>query len=125
MYKEVHKDKSMALVPAHEGSQIGPRVEAATPTAIELMQQMTTTIADAFKIHSKKARDSGSLAIIKDFYQMNLPTFQEELDPLVAENWYEKIVKAFDALKVTDDATQILLATYQLRGVVELCGNQS
>ena len=88
----------------------------------ELMQQMTMAIVGAFRIHTEEAQSRGanSSVSIKDFYRMNLSMFYGESDPMIAEDWLELIIKALDALKVTDDATYILLATYQFKGLAKM-----
>ena len=46
---------------------------------------------------------------------MNPPTFSGEPDPLVAEDWLKQITKVLHGMKVTDDETRVLLATFQLK----------
>ena len=82
---------------------------------------MTMTIAGAFQAQNENNRQwaKDRATSVKDFNQMNAPAFQGETDPLVAEDWLEQTVKALNVMRLDDDATRNLLATYNLKGPTE------
>ena len=60
------------------------------------------------------------MAAITEFYKKRPPIFQGENDLEVAECWMEEINEILVAVEMDDDATKILLATSQLRGLADL-----
>ena len=51
---------------------------------------------------------------------MNPPTFHGGSDHMAADSWLDQTVNALDSVRVTNDATRIILATYQLRDSIDL-----
>ena len=52
--------------------------------------------------------------------RMTPPLFYGNPDPLIAESWLDATIKALDAIQVSDDATRVILATYQMRDAADL-----
>ena len=59
-------------------------------------------------------------AALREFCKLNPPTFSGELDPLLAEDWLKQIMKVLNGMKVVDDETKIMLATFQLKVAAEV-----
>ncbi|XP_057502688.1 uncharacterized protein LOC130786393 [Actinidia eriantha] len=52
---------------------------------------------------------------MKAFLQFRPHTFKGELDPLMAEDWLEQIIRALDTILVTEKELRVLFASYQLQ----------
>ena len=89
----------------------------AEPTAIQLMQQMATTFAEARR--GRPTEPTCSVAM-REFMRMTPPLFFGGPDPMVAESWLDATIKALDAIQVFDNATRVILATYQMRDAADL-----
>ena len=82
------------------------------PTTVELVALMSASIAEAFRAQNAEARGPTCSGAMREFLLMNSPTFHGGSDHMVAESWLDQRVKALDSIKVTDDETRIILATY-------------
>ena len=88
----------------------------------EFMQEVFTTIeqmvrntVQAMQVPIRAANTRASTAM-KTFLQLRPLNFQGELDPLVAKNWLEQVMRALDMILVTEEDLQVLFAPYQLQG---------
>ena len=112
--------------PVPEVPQPGPQVAVppvpAKPTAIQLMQQMAATFAEACR--GRPTKPTCSVAM-REFMRMTPPLFFGGLDPMVAESWLDATIKALNAIQVSDDATRVILATYQMRDGADYGGSLS
>ena len=90
------------------------------PSTMELVALMSAPIAEAFRTQNAEARGPACSGAMREFLRMNPPTFHGGSDHMAAESWLDQIMKALDSIQITDDATRILLATYQLRDSADL-----
>ena len=60
--------------------------------------------------------DTTATMAMKPFLQLRSPTFQGELDPLVAENWLEQIMRVLDTILVTGRFTSVVCFVSITRG---------
>ena len=119
LYDDVFEGESVAPpAPVPEVSQPEPQVAVlAEPNAIQLMQQMAATFAEACR--GRPTEPTCSVAM-REFMRMTPPLFYGNPDPLIAESWLDATIKALDAIQVSDDATRVVLATYQMRDAADL-----
>ena len=117
------EDESVAPPYIPEVGQPAPPVEIVVPpgpTTAELVTLISASIAEAFRAQNAELRGPACSGIMREFLRMTPPTFHGGPDFMAAESWYDQTLKALEAIRVTDDATRILLATYQLRDAADL-----
>ncbi|GFS46851.1 hypothetical protein Acr_28g0004800 [Actinidia rufa] len=107
---------------APEGNVGG--VGSAPPTAFggaEFMQGMFIAIKQVVRNTVQamqvpgRATDTRATTAMKAFLQLCPSTFRGELDPLVAEDWLEQVMRALDMILVTKEDFQVLFFSYQLQ----------
>ena len=60
------------------------------------------------------AGSQGGPSNLQRFRAHHPPTFTGGGDPMVADHWFIKIEKVFEAMEITSDTTRIRLAAFQL-----------
>ena len=95
------------------------RVEANNEEIIQRMTMVRNEVIKRFNAEfEEKIRNR--MVSITEFYQKKPPVFQGRNDLEVAKYWITEINKMLLVVEVTDNTSKILLATNQLRGLVEL-----
>ena len=87
----------------------------------EIIQRMATVRNEVIKRFQAEFEEKvgNRMDSIIEFYKKIPPVFQGENDLDVAEYWMDEINEILVVIELTDDATRILLATSQLRGLAE------
>lgn len=104
---------------------------------IELMQQAITDMGTTFKkfiecqgsnghqtsngngqIVVEQGEGNEQLSLLRQFQNMNPPSFKGAPEPAMAETWVKKLEKVFKILKCTDQQ-KVQLAVYMLEGEVD------
>ena len=78
---------------------------------IEAMGAAIATAAQA-----DAARGQGGASNLQRFKAHHPPTFTRGGDPMVADHWFRQIERILRAMKITSDATRIMLASFQFEG---------
>ncbi|GFY98043.1 hypothetical protein Acr_12g0005840 [Actinidia rufa] len=85
----------------------------------EFMQRVFTTIKQVVKNTVQtmqvpvRMAESRATMTMKAFLQLRPPTFKEEPDSFVVEDWLEQVTKALDTILVTEEDLRVLFASYQ------------
>ena len=77
-------------------------------------------IAAAAIAQASMAGGQGGPSNLQRFRAHHPPTFTGGGDPMVADHWFMQIEKVLEAMKITSDATQIRVATFQLEGEAQV-----
>ena len=72
---------------------------------------MATTIAHANATVSQRGPSN-----LQRFKAHHPPTFKGGGGPMEADHWFRQVVKIFEAMEITSDATRIRLVAFQLEG---------
>ena len=60
--------------------------------------------------------DQGRFGLLSSFKKMNPPMFNRDLNPQVAESWYQQIKRLLETMNLQFDQDRVALATILLEG---------
>ena len=66
--------------------------------------------------HASAAGGQGGPSNLQRFIAHHPPTFTGGGDPVVADHWFRRVERIFEAMEITSDTTRIRLATIWLKG---------